>query len=651
MVGQRLDLAGNITADDTSYALITAATYDSPDQSYLLLAKGFDFSSIPDGSTINGITVVVRAWYANGTNSGDHIRLLDTAGAAAGTNKWSTPQALTTSQANYTLGGASDLWGNSLTAAWVKDADFGVALGFAATGANSDVFVDFVTIDIDYTAPAPPVELVGAATAGATASGVASVTKPMSGAATAGGLAAGALAVAKPLAGAATAGADTAAKLRVLDPGAWFPRLTDTAPTWAPRLTAPAVELVGAATASTSAEGELDHVVPLEGAAVVSGAAAAALSVGIPLEGAATAGTTASGTVTVTKPVAGAAAASGQASGALSLTLPLSATALGVASADGVLSLTVPLSGAALTAAGASGTLSLVIPLAGAGAAAGLASGALTVEGTGQPVELAGGAIISAQAAAALTQGIPLAGDALAAVLAAAGLTQGVPLAGGGSVSATAGGALAVTVPLSGAAQAALAAAADLSQAVHMLGAAFGAAQASAELAVGVALDGAASVRITADGELSLTIPLAGAAFASAVAAAGLDGVVTPPAPPVEPEPRALRSHTLTLVPPRTLYAHVDAEEDPDRFTGRARVIAAEDWNDTTDRHHRRARARACIAERSDSMRGVAAIGGFAGLLHVQDDADCSELVARVNDDELIAESMADVFKLFRMAG
>ena len=38
---------GNVYADDGATANVIAASYDSPDQTYVLKASGFDFSSIP----------------------------------------------------------------------------------------------------------------------------------------------------------------------------------------------------------------------------------------------------------------------------------------------------------------------------------------------------------------------------------------------------------------------------------------------------------------------------------------------------------------------------------------------------------------------------------------------------------------------------
>lgn len=142
--------------DTTNAASITAASFDLDDQSQLLLAQGFDFSGIPDGSTIDGVTCRVNAWYVAGQGSGsiDLLQLLDTNSAVAGTNQCATPVALTTTDSTViTKGSTSDTWGNALTTTWVKNSNFGVGLGIIATALNADVFVDYISLEIEYTAP------------------------------------------------------------------------------------------------------------------------------------------------------------------------------------------------------------------------------------------------------------------------------------------------------------------------------------------------------------------------------------------------------------------------------------------------------------------------------------------------------------------
>ncbi len=146
----------NIYSDNAATANVTAPSYDNGDQTYVLKATGFDFSAIPDGSTINGITARINAFYRSGQGSGslDLCQLLDISRAKVGTNNCSTPTALTTTTSTIiTKGGTTDTWGNALTTAWVKDPDFGIAMGVLATAVNADVDVDYVTLEITYTPP------------------------------------------------------------------------------------------------------------------------------------------------------------------------------------------------------------------------------------------------------------------------------------------------------------------------------------------------------------------------------------------------------------------------------------------------------------------------------------------------------------------
>ncbi|PIQ35906.1 MAG: hypothetical protein COV32_00385 [Candidatus Yonathbacteria bacterium CG10_big_fil_rev_8_21_14_0_10_43_136] len=146
----------NIYSDDSATANVTPASYDTGDRTYVLKATGFDFSAIPDGSTINGVTARVNAFYRSGQGSGsiDLCQLLDVSRAKVGTNQCSTAVALTTNTGTIiTKGSSADTWGNTLTTAWVKDPDFGIAIGVLATAYNADVDVDYVTLEIDYTLP------------------------------------------------------------------------------------------------------------------------------------------------------------------------------------------------------------------------------------------------------------------------------------------------------------------------------------------------------------------------------------------------------------------------------------------------------------------------------------------------------------------
>ena len=144
----------NIVSDNASEAAITAATYDSPDISQLLVASNFGFA-IPAGATIDGIVVEVerRSIIAS---SGKDFRVQLAKGTAfanlVGSNK-AVPATIwpsTVGIASY--GGAADLWGATWTDAEVNASSFAVMLSCQANIANADVGVDFIRVTVHYTA-------------------------------------------------------------------------------------------------------------------------------------------------------------------------------------------------------------------------------------------------------------------------------------------------------------------------------------------------------------------------------------------------------------------------------------------------------------------------------------------------------------------
>ena len=141
----------------TSNDFLLVSTFASLDEkSYVLYVKGFDLSSVPDGARIDGITVRIEASeYASDAEIG-LVQLLDATGARAGDNKASTPVALTTTDVVYTFGGAADKWGNALTAAWVKGANFGVAIAATSKRSGTEAArIDYITLEVHYTVVPP----------------------------------------------------------------------------------------------------------------------------------------------------------------------------------------------------------------------------------------------------------------------------------------------------------------------------------------------------------------------------------------------------------------------------------------------------------------------------------------------------------------
>jgi hypothetical protein len=150
-------------AGTTDAACITATSFDAGDQTYILKATNFDFSGILAGSQINGVICRFEGW-ANTSGATavsvacDLAQLLNTSRAETGENivssgLWTTV-FLSATTGIVSLGNSANLWSCALTADWVKNANFGVALGFITGVANTDVFIDYVTLEIVYTPPA-----------------------------------------------------------------------------------------------------------------------------------------------------------------------------------------------------------------------------------------------------------------------------------------------------------------------------------------------------------------------------------------------------------------------------------------------------------------------------------------------------------------
>jgi hypothetical protein len=138
----------NVCADDDTYASIVAFTDTL--RSTVLHASGFDLSAVPSTATIDGVECGVFCLCVGSINC-DLVQLLDTGGARTGDNQCAAPVAVQAFEDPIACGGASDTWGCALTAAWVKDADFGVGVGFVSALNESELYVDYITITVYYT--------------------------------------------------------------------------------------------------------------------------------------------------------------------------------------------------------------------------------------------------------------------------------------------------------------------------------------------------------------------------------------------------------------------------------------------------------------------------------------------------------------------
>jgi hypothetical protein len=146
----------NIAADDGSEAQITAATFDSPDISFQLIAANFGFTIPTDAASIDGITVEIdRRSIIASSGVDNRVQLRDASGTLVGANK-ATATVWPSSTAVATYGGAADTWTASPTVAMVNDPDFGVVLSAKANIANADIGVDFIRVTVTYTENTSP---------------------------------------------------------------------------------------------------------------------------------------------------------------------------------------------------------------------------------------------------------------------------------------------------------------------------------------------------------------------------------------------------------------------------------------------------------------------------------------------------------------
>lgn len=148
----------NVGADDGAEASITAASYDTPDISQILVCSNFGFA-IPAGSTIDGIVAEIeRRDAAIGAASDNRVQLAKgtTFASLVGTNKAATTTDWPTAAAIATYGASNDLWGATWTAAEINASSFALFLSVQADAANTDIFVDFIRLTVHYTAAAVP---------------------------------------------------------------------------------------------------------------------------------------------------------------------------------------------------------------------------------------------------------------------------------------------------------------------------------------------------------------------------------------------------------------------------------------------------------------------------------------------------------------
>ena len=144
---------GNAYSSDANYAVTTVLS--SATSNYLKCTNyGFN---IPLGATINGITVNVYR-KTNRTSS----KLVEAAmrvikGGTVGSVDQLSATAFTTTMQSVSHGSSTQLWGQTWSASDINSTGFGAAYSVKRTSTSSrTVYVDYMSITVDYIAPPPP---------------------------------------------------------------------------------------------------------------------------------------------------------------------------------------------------------------------------------------------------------------------------------------------------------------------------------------------------------------------------------------------------------------------------------------------------------------------------------------------------------------
>jgi len=138
----------NITTLST--ASVATNTFLNTSYTRELIARAFDFSSISDDATIDGIAVRVNM-KASIPDSNDAIVKLLISSSLAGTNL-NTSTILASSYTMRTYGNSTEKWGNTLSPAIVKASTFGFGIAIDNPNDSDDnISIASVEMNVYYT--------------------------------------------------------------------------------------------------------------------------------------------------------------------------------------------------------------------------------------------------------------------------------------------------------------------------------------------------------------------------------------------------------------------------------------------------------------------------------------------------------------------
>ena len=144
---------GNEVSSNNSYATATAGS-TSFSRTHFLNCQGFGFA-IPSGATINGIVLEAEASTTiSGKVYASTVKLIK-GGTVSGNDLGATTPTLNNTDAFFTYGTATELWGLAWTDPDVNASNFGgvISYQYNATGSQT-VLADSMRITVYYTAAA-----------------------------------------------------------------------------------------------------------------------------------------------------------------------------------------------------------------------------------------------------------------------------------------------------------------------------------------------------------------------------------------------------------------------------------------------------------------------------------------------------------------
>lgn len=142
------DGSGNATDTDSGTNTNTTCTNTGKDKH-----RFYNYNvSIPNGSTITGISTRLDAWVDSASGTRQMCAELSWDGGATWTAA-KTTSSLTTSQATYTLGGSADTWGHSWTASQLSNTNFRLRITNVSSNNSRDFMLDWASIRVYYTIP------------------------------------------------------------------------------------------------------------------------------------------------------------------------------------------------------------------------------------------------------------------------------------------------------------------------------------------------------------------------------------------------------------------------------------------------------------------------------------------------------------------